>query len=190
MAKQAYIIAGPNGSGKTTFAKEWIGKEKIPFLNADEIAYRLAPDGNFESVRIQAGKQFLREFETLVHTGNSFAVETTLAGRYFTKNIERLKSSGYDLFLLFVFVESIHEAKNRIRLRVEKGGHNISDEDVERRFSRSIRNFWHMYRFMADQWQLVLNGEDEFSFIAEGAGNEYNVLNEQAFSQFYEVAGI
>ncbi|MEK6560859.1 MAG: AAA family ATPase, partial [Nitrospirota bacterium] len=42
--KNVYIIAGPNGSGKTTFAKELIKELNLPFVNADEIALEMSPE--------------------------------------------------------------------------------------------------------------------------------------------------
>ncbi len=65
--KQAHIIAGPNGSGKTTFAREFIEETGLPFVNADDIAYKLAPDGKFEHVRIKAGKLFFHELREYRH---------------------------------------------------------------------------------------------------------------------------
>ena len=58
--KEAYIIAGPNGSGKTTFAREFVKDVRLPFINADEIALRLAPE-DLQKVRLEAGKLFFAE---------------------------------------------------------------------------------------------------------------------------------
>jgi predicted ABC-type ATPase len=46
-------------------------------------------------------------------------------------------------------------SKERVRLRVAKGGHHIPDEDIERRFDRSLKNLRELFLPMADQWSLV-----------------------------------
>ena len=56
--KVIYIIAGPNGSGKTTFAQSFIEETGLPFVNADEIAFEFFPQ-HLKNIRIQAGKVFL-----------------------------------------------------------------------------------------------------------------------------------
>ena len=81
MEKELIIIAGPNGSGKTTFAIDFLATFKAEFLNADEIAKNLSPK-NFEKVRITAGKIFLKKLKSLVNQNKSFVIESTLAGNY------------------------------------------------------------------------------------------------------------
>ncbi|MEW6609845.1 MAG: hypothetical protein AB1414_20775 [bacterium] len=82
--KVVYIIAGPNGSGKTTFAKGFTDEVPLPFLSADEIAIELLP--YLEKVRVQAGRIFFERMEEYIAKGISFMVETTLAGKRLFKN--------------------------------------------------------------------------------------------------------
>ena len=91
--KETYIIAGPNGSGKTTFAKEFLKNTGFLFINADEIAESFSPE-HLEKVRVKASKIFFREIESCITKGNSFVIETTLAGKYFLKVIDKLKING------------------------------------------------------------------------------------------------
>ncbi len=189
--KQAYIISGPNGSRKTTFAREFIEETGLPFVNADDIAYKLAPDGNFRHVRIKAGKLFFHELNRNIQRGESFAVETTLAGKYFSRVIGELRTSKYKIVLSFIFVENEQEAINRIKLRVLKGGHDVPEEDVRRRYWRSKSNFWNMYRSLVDEWSLFMNSEDSFSLVAVGRKDTYNIVDDNNFACFKrEIEGI
>lgn len=183
--KVIYIIAGANGSGKTTFAKELIKEVPLPFLNADEIAIELSPQ-HLEKVRIQAGKMFLEKIKEYIACHKSFVVETTLAGRYLVHFINKLKENNYTILLIYIFVENVAEAICRIDIRIRKGGHPVPKEDIERRFTRSKINFWNLYRHIVDKWEIFLNSKDEFLQVAIGEENEIEVIDEIGFSLFKE----
>ena len=76
--KQMYILAGANGSGKSTISRELLPSEGVEYINPDEIAQALAP-GNMESVRIAAGKEALKRVYDYIEKGESFAIESTLS---------------------------------------------------------------------------------------------------------------
>jgi len=80
--KRVVIIAGPNGAGKTTFAQEYLPHEAgcPDFNNVDLIAAGLSPF-NPDRAALQAGRVMLQEIRRRVRAGESFAFETTLAGR-------------------------------------------------------------------------------------------------------------
>ena len=184
LMKQVYIIAGPNGSGKTVLAKELVKELKLPFINADEIALSMAANGNVRKVRLRAGKLFLKELQKHIDKNGSFVVETTLAGKYFVRIIKQLRKRKYKIVLIYIFVESRREAINKIRLRVKKGGHHVPDEDVIRRFGRSKNNFWNIYKNLIDDWRIYFSVEETFVPVAIGSRKTYNVIEEKGFELF------
>lgn len=105
------IIAGPNGAGKTTFAREFLPNEAgCPvFVNADLIAAGLAPFAS-ETVAIRAGRLMLQEMARHFAANESFAFETTLAGRGYLRLIERWQRAGYRVKLAFLQLASADEA--------------------------------------------------------------------------------
>lgn len=79
--KNVYIIAGPNGSGKTTFAKRFLPEyaKCSHFVNADLIALGLLPFSP-EIAAMKAGRIVLEQIKTFSDKGFDFGFETTLSG--------------------------------------------------------------------------------------------------------------
>ncbi len=95
-SKKILIIAGPNGAGKTTFAAEFLPNEaRCPtFINADLIAAELNPLQP-DLAAIQAGRLMLKMIHDCVEKEESFAFETTLSGRIYTRMIPLCQKEGY-----------------------------------------------------------------------------------------------
>lgn len=96
-APTIYIIAGCNGAGKTTFAKEFLPSiGVIRFLNADEIARGLSPLKP-EMVAFKAGRLLLSELSELIEHREMFALESTLSGRTYVRIFKNAKQLGYKI---------------------------------------------------------------------------------------------
>ena len=82
---------------------------------------------------IQASKIFLKEIRERITNGHDFAFETTLAGRSYLRLIDKLKSSGWTVELIYLALPSIEMSKLRVKERAQHGGHNIPTVDIERK---------------------------------------------------------
>src|SRR5690348_4119359 len=100
-----YIIAGPNGTGKTTFATQFLPKiaDCRVFINADLIAKGLAPF-NVDSAAMQAGRLFLENIRENAGRGVDFGFETTLSGKGYIKLFKDLSRKGYHLHLFYLWI--------------------------------------------------------------------------------------
>jgi len=155
-----YIVAGANGSGKTTFAQEFAKENNLYFLNADELAK------SYNS-QIKAGKIFFKKLDELIKQDKSFIIETTLSGKYLTKYIKIAKRNGFVVKLIYLFLETPEVNILRVKQRVLKGGHNVDKKDIIRRFYRSKEMFWNIYKDLVDEWVVYYNSDEYFEKIAD-----------------------
>ena len=100
-----YIIAGANGSGKTTFAKSFANIHNLYFINADEIAKELDPE-NITKHQVKAGRIFFQELKKRLNEQNSFVLETTLSGKYLVKYIKKAQENGFEVEMIYLFLEN------------------------------------------------------------------------------------
>ena len=163
-----YIIAGCNGAVKTTASftilPEVLGCKE--FINADEIAKGLSPFQP-ESVAVQAGRIMLARMDELLQKGETFAFETTLATKSYKQKIEWAQANGYEVTLLFFWLDSPNIAKERVAQRVAEGGHNIPLETIERRYYNGIANLFTIYIDMVDICYIFDNSEGRKELIAQ-----------------------
>lgn len=135
------IFAGVNGAGKSTlYNLPSLEKEKMGVrINTDEIV-RTFGNWRNETDQIKAARIAIKLRKECINDGKSFNQETTLTGNSILKLIEQIKNCGYKIHLYYVGVDSPEIAKERIKARVAKGGHDIPNEVVEKRYSESIEN--------------------------------------------------
>ncbi len=177
-----YIIAGPNGSGKTTFARKFLPDyaKCLEFVNVDLIAGGLSP---FEPERaaLRAGRIMLEQIHSLSERRLDFGFETTLSGKTYVRLLLEMKKQGYLIHLFFLWIHSVELALKRINLRVLNGGHSIPEDVVRRRYVRSLINFFKYYESLAESWTIFDNSGETPKMIAFKATGELEILNTGLF---------
>ena len=177
-----FIIAGPNGSGKTTFALSYLPQIAgcHNFVNADLIAYGLSPFDSL-SAQYEAGRLFLREIYANIKKREDFAFETTLAGRSQISLLKKLRQGDWQLVMFFLWIPSAAFSKKRIRERVEHGGHDIPDDAIYRRYPRVMHNFIKIYIPLCDKVICYDNSEPRFVPVFEQDGKVRRIFNQNIY---------
>ena len=185
--KMLYIIAGANGSGKSTLANVLLKEKNLEFLNADDIAKEICPNA-INSVPISAGKLYFKRLNEFLRNNISFAVESTLSGNNIIKIIDKARQQNYKIVLVYSFLQNCAICIERVKKRVENGGHNVPEEDIVRRYYKSIIKFWDEYRFLVDEWTMFYNGYDYAPIIVSfGTKDSFSIVNKEMQEKFNRI---
>lgn len=189
--KNVYIISGPNGSGKTTFASTFLPEyaKCDRFINADLIAAGLSPFSP-QQVAIKSGKLVLEQIKEYSDDGFNFGFETTMSGVTYLKYFMMLKDKGYKIHIFFLWIPNAQLAIARVKDRLLQGGHNVPIVDIKRRFERSTNKFFKQYRLLADQWMLFNNSKSKSELIARKQNAHVDVIDKGLFGKIIKKAGV
>ena len=137
------VIAGPNGSGKTTITSkilkhEWL--EGAVYINPDNEAQERFGDWNSPEAVMQAAQYCEEQREQCLRDGQSLIFETVLSSEGKVDFIRRAHEAGF--FIRLFFVSTNHPSINaaRIAKRVMKGGHDVPIPKIISRYQKSIVN--------------------------------------------------
>lgn len=125
------IIGGVNGTGKSSFT----GVLKTQTTNlgviidVDKLTVQHGGDP------LKGGRIAIERMEDCLAKGICFTQETTLSGHRTAKTAARARELDYYIRLYYIGLDTSGESIKRIANRVSKGGHNISSDDVLRRFA-------------------------------------------------------
>jgi len=184
-----YIISGCNGAGKTT-ASYTLLPEMLnckEFVNADEIAKGLSPFQP-DKVAIESGRIMLGRIKELLTHNLDFAFETTLATKMYPRLIRDAQDRGYFVTLVFFWLSSPELAIERVKTRVNSGGHDIPVDVIRRRYKAGIRNLSKLYLPVCDYWLIIDNSEPPFTIVAEGFKTEnIEITNSNIYNQIIKL---
>jgi predicted ABC-type ATPase len=174
-APTIYIIAGCNGAGKTTFAKEFLPYEVkvLRFYNADEIARGLSPLAP-RAGALKAGRLLLNEIRESIDRRETFALESTLSGKTYIRTFKSALSLGYEIELHYLWLSNVEQAIARVRRRVRMGGHDVPVSDIRRRFKRSLIQLLDDYLPLATRWAIWDNRGLPAKRLATSATDDVN----------------
>lgn len=164
-----YIISGCNGSGKTTASYTLLPQmlDCNQFVNSDEFAKSLSPfDPSAASV--SASRFMLMKYHFLLNRSQDFGIETTLATRSLLNMVKDAQAGGYEVTILYLWLNSPEIAIERVRNRVSAGGHNIPDEVIRRRYFTGLQYLFKYYIPACDRWIIADNSTSPFTVVAEG----------------------
>ena len=157
------VIAGPNGGGKSTFARAL----KLPSIDPDRIAADYG-QGFTDSANLRAAREALQLTAERLKRRQSLIIETTLAGRQPLRLMAQARGAGYRVLLAFIVPNVQDDTRFRIDNRVLEGGHNIPDADLKRRESRILANLPEAI-ILANLTAIYVSSTRSQDFTLEGA---------------------
>ena len=186
---QLYIISGCNGSGKTTACYTLLPDllNCREFVNSDEFAKSLSPL-NPAAASVTASRFMLKKINYLLDRNADFCVETTLATRSLVKIVEEAHNRGYEVTILYFWLNSPELAIQRVRDRVAAGGHHIPDPVVRRRYVMGLQYFFDTYIPVSDRWVLADNSRTPFTVVAEGSRQLMYIKDNEKYRTIWNIA--
>jgi predicted ABC-type ATPase len=137
------IVAGPNGSGKSSAYQDtdiqdlgrsfWIINPDLLAKRIHEVEGKEPTEANREAVvRIEAW------LEASIFAHQTIGVETVLSTPKYQRLVVKAKELGFEIFLIYVVLDTVERNIERVRIRVKKGGHDVPEDKLRARFSRSL----------------------------------------------------
>jgi predicted ABC-type ATPase len=151
------FLAGPNGSGKTTFFETYLEPLGLPYVNADRIARLLRagdPGTPTAAIDERAFNEAERLRRALVEARFSFCTETVFSDpvRAKLRFLEDARKRGFTVVFVFIGLESAALSIARVKQRVRQGGHDVPDERLRARFPRTLANLRDAVGITDDAW--------------------------------------
>ncbi len=137
------VIAGPNGSGKTTFTHQILNHEWFRdciLINPDEIALNEFGDWNSPDAILKAAQLADEVREKHLQSRKSLAFETVFSSPPKVNYVQRAISAGFFVRLFFLGTDSPTININRVGLRITQGGHAVPVDKIISRYNKSLTN--------------------------------------------------
>jgi predicted ABC-type ATPase len=147
------VIAGVNGSGKSSVAGEALQSCGVPFFNPDLHTKALMSENislSLDEANAQAWNDGVTLLKLALNTGGNFAFETTLGGSTITDLLIAGAKDGAKIDMYYVGLASVELNIQRVASRVAKGGHDIPVTMIGKRFESSPKNLIRLMPFLAE----------------------------------------
>lgn len=151
MRPSIYVIAGVNGAGKSSVAGETFRQSGADYYNPDEAARRLLasnPSLKQTEANSAAWHEGVRLLKRAIDERLDFAFETTLGANTIPRLLRKAANAGVDIYVWYVGLESPELHIARVKSRVARGGHDISEADIRRRYEHSRLNLIELLPFL------------------------------------------
>ena len=160
------LVAGVDGVGKSSLTgvlrAQMTNLGKI--VDVDKMIVKCG--GNV----IEGGKKSIELIDECLEKGICFTQETTLSGHRILNTVKQAIEKGYYIRLYYVGLNSVEESLVRIENRVKKGGHNIPDSDVKRRFYKRFEDLTAILQYCDEA--TFFDNENGFVAVAEYKNGE------------------
>lgn len=138
-----WVLAGTNGAGKSSIGGAFLRQTGGNYFNPDEVARRIlavTPGLTQADANSQAWMEGVRQLQSAIRSRCDYYFETTLGGESITRHLEAALAGGLDVRIWYVGLDSAELHLARVAARVSKGGHDIPETDIRRRFDDSRIN--------------------------------------------------
>lgn len=170
MTPRLRLVAGPNGSGKTSLTRWLVAEYRIAlghYINPDDIAAELAgeiADPMERALAAQKVGKMVRE--TCLEARANLTYESVMSHSSHLEFIRRAKTSGFRTYLYYIGVCSPEICVERVRMRNETGGHDVPEDKIRGRYDRSLAHLAKACRSV-DRAFIFDNSGDRHLFLAE-----------------------
>ena len=138
-----WVLAGTNGAGKSSVGGEFLRRAGGDYFNPDEVARRIRdvrPGYSQAQANGAAWAEGVRQLGEAIRLRREHFFETTLGGETVARLLESALAAGIEVRIWYVGLTSPELHIARVAARVDKGGHDIPESDIRRRYDNSRRN--------------------------------------------------
>ena len=139
-APRLFVLAGTNGAGKSSIGGAAIRSSGAQYFNPDEAAAAIRqarPHLSSTQANSAAWHEGKRLLQHAIARRLDYNFETTLGGKSFAQLLTKADEAGFEVRIWYVGLASPEHHMARVKARVKKGGHDIPEADIRRRFDQS-----------------------------------------------------
>lgn len=149
-----YVVAGPNGGGKSSIIGDALQNITGAYFNPDDATQRLVLDRGLEMAEAnsRAWRTMVALLDRAIAQRGTFVFESTLGGQTITSKLLRACSLGVDVSIWYIALGDASQHIARVHDRVERGGHDIPEDKIRERYDASRRHLIELMPFVKELW--------------------------------------